>query len=228
MTIGEMNAIVAAVQPYTMTDDIRIKGLIRETERVCCAGVCGDIVECGVWRGGSMMAVAMALMLLDEGMWYEDGGMTDRELYLFDTFAGMTAPEPIDVDLHGRPALRPETGAYDPAGCTASLAMVQTAMASVGYPPELLRYVKGDVLDTLPAQAPECIALLHLDTDWHKSTRHELETLFPRVSPGGCIMIDDYGHWQGARKATDEYLAQYAPELKPEPCGYTAVILRKP
>lgn len=219
MTIGEMNEIVAAVLSYTMTDEIRIKGLIRETERVIREGIPGAIVECGVWRGGSMMAVAMALVRM---------GVTDRELYLFDTFVGMTPPEAIDVDLHGRAAMDQKAGSFDPAGCTASLSMVQANMASIGYPPENLCYVKGDVLDTLPAQAPEHIALLHLDTDWYKSTRHELETLCPRVSPGGCIMIDDYGHWAGARKATDEYLAELVPKPVLEPCGYTAVILRKP
>ena len=213
--------IIATVTPYTMTDETRIVGLIRETARVIHLGIPGAFVECGVWRGGSMMAVAMLLMRL---------GVTDRDLYLFDTFAGMTPPEPVDVDCYGRAAIDPAAKSFDPAGCTASLALVQANMASVGYPPELLRYVRGDVLETLPAQAPERIALLHLDTDWYKSTRHELETLYPRVSPGGSIMIDDYGHWAGARKATDEYLSQQglAVTLEPRRCGYTAVILGKP
>ena len=52
---------------------------------------------------------------------------------------------------------------------------------------------------------PERIALLRIDTDWYESTRHELVHLYPRLSPGGVLIIDDYGHWQGARKAVDEY-----------------------
>jgi len=219
MQAEDITRIIGLVAPYTMTDAVRITGLISETERVALSGIPGDFVECGVWRGGSMMAIALVLQHL---------GITDRDLYMFDTYTGMTEPEPVDVDLHGRAAMDPKAGGFDPAGCTASLAMVQANMSTMGYPPENLRYVKGDVMETLPVQAPERIALLHLDTDWYKSTRHELDQLFPRVEPGGCIVIDDYGHWAGARKATDEYLAIHAPELKPVPCGYSAVILRKP
>ncbi len=219
MSPEESAAIVSAVTLYTMTDQTRIMGLIRETERVIRSQIPGDIVECGVWRGGSMMAVALVLLRL---------GVTDRDLWLFDTYTGMTAPESVDIDCYGRPALRPETGSYDSAGCTVPLHEVQRAMSITNYPAERLHYVPGMVEDTLPDQAPATIVLLHLDTDWYRSTRHELETLFPRVSPSGCIMIDDYGHWQGARRATDEYLEQNAPGLTPEQCGYSAVILRKP
>jgi O-methyltransferase len=61
------------------------------------------------------------------------------------------------------------------------------------------------VEDTIPASVPEQIALLRLDTDWYESTKCELEILFPRLVKGGVIIIDDYGCWQGARKAVDEY-----------------------
>jgi O-methyltransferase len=70
-----------------------------------------------------------------------------------------------------------------------------------------VRLVKGKVEDTVPKNAPEKIALLRLDTDWYESTRRELVHLFPRLVPGGVLIIDDYGHWQGARKAVDEYIA---------------------
>lgn len=211
--------IITSVLPHTMTDETRIMGLIREAARVVYEAVPGAIIECGVWRGGSMMAVAKVLMHLKA---------VDRALYLCDTFVGMTEPEEIDVDCYGRAAMDPAARSYDPAGCSVHASEVWGAMVSTGYPVERIYLVEGDVLETLPSQAPDQIALLHLDTDWYKSTRHELEALYPRVSPGGCIMIDDYGHWQGARKATDEYVAQYVPGVKLEPCGYTAVILRKP
>jgi hypothetical protein len=165
-----------------------------------------------------MMAVALTLLQM---------GISDRDLYLFDTYQGMPPPEDVDVDLYGHAASDPASGSYDAAGCTVGLAAVQNAMRSTGYPPERIHYVVGMVEDTLPAKAPERIAFLHLDTDWYRSTRHELEQLFPRVSPGGSVMLDDYGHWKGARKATDEYLAQYAPGLAIIPCGYSAVILGK-
>jgi hypothetical protein len=62
------------------------------------------------------------------------------------------------------------------------------------------------VQDTIPAQAPERIAILRLDTDWYDSTRHELEHLYDRLESGGVLLIDDYGYWQGARQAVDEFL----------------------
>jgi hypothetical protein len=67
--------------------------------------------------------------------------------------------------------------------------------------------IAGKVEETLPEHAPESIALLRLDTDWYESTRHELEHLFPRVVAGGVLLLDDYGHWKGSRKAVDEYFA---------------------
>jgi elongation factor P hydroxylase len=71
--------------------------------------------------------------------------------------------------------------------------------------------VQGLVEETLPAQAPESIALLRLDTDWYKSTLHELEHLYPRLVRGGVLLIDDFGYWQGARQATEEYFARHPP-----------------
>jgi len=85
---------------------------------------------------------------------------------------------------------------------------VRRNMASTGYPQDLVRYLKGPVEQTLPALGPPGpIALLRLDTDWYESTKHELMHLFPLVRPGGILIIDDYGHWEGARKAVDEYFA---------------------
>ena len=80
-------------------------------------------------------------------------------------------------------------------------------MASTGYPANQISYVRGPVEQTIPITVPESIALLRLDTDWHASTRHELDYLFPRLVKGGVLIIDDYGHWQGARKAVDDYIA---------------------
>ena len=81
-------------------------------------------------------------------------------------------------------------------------------MALTGYPEEKIHYVEGKVEETLPGAAPEKIALLRLDTDWYESTRHELDVLYPLLSVGGVLIIDDYGDWQGAQKAVDEYFAK--------------------
>lgn len=211
-------AIVKFSLPYTMLDEIRLMGLIQETERVVKSRVPGSITECGVWKGGSMMAVAMAIIRM---------GVTDREFYLFDTYAGMPPPEEVDVDLHGRPALDPTNGSCDRPGCTVPLSEVQKAMALTGYPPDKIHYIVGKVEDTLPSHSPGVISLLHLDMDWYRPTRHALDHLFPLLSPNGCLMTDDYGHWRGAKKAMDEYMVDHLISTPLVPHGYTAVSLMK-
>jgi hypothetical protein len=190
------------VRPYTMTSPERIHALIEAVTYVTRRRIPGAIVECGVWRGGSMMAAAKTLLAL---------GSSERDLYLFDTFEGMSPPSDADVDLGGLSAATALAGsAKTDAGsywCYASLEDVQAALAKVGYPRERLHFVKGRVEDTIPAQAPAQIALLRLDTDWYESTKHELVHLYPRLSSGGVLIIDDYGHWKGSRKATDEFIA---------------------
>ena len=163
----------------------------------------GAIVECGVWKGGSMMAVAFTLLSL---------GVTTRDLYLFDTFAGMVPPGPMDRrfdDASAEQLLREADPADSASVWTVSnLAEVRAAMGSTGYPPDRVNLVEGRVEVTVPEKAPPTIGLLRLDTDWYESTRHELIHLFPRLSPGGVLILDDYGFWQGAKRAVDEYFAE--------------------
>jgi hypothetical protein len=149
-----------------------------------------------------MMAAALTL---------RRAGATDRELFLFDTFTGMTEPTPEDVDsaydgfsLH-RMWHRRRRGDMNWIGVPAG--EVRRAMASTGYPAERVHMIEGPVEETVPARAPDRIAILRLDTDWYASTRHELEHLYPRLVPGGVLLLDDYGHYAGARRAVDEYFA---------------------
>lgn len=195
-------ALCEEVRPYTMTSPEAVVTLAGAVRHLVAAGVPGAFVECGVWKGGSSMAIARTLLRL---------GRSDAELYLFDTFEGMTEPTEHDVSRSGRTArelLQEEEGKWDSLlWARAPLEAVRAALTAVGYPPERVRLVKGPVERTLPDAAPATIALLRLDTDWYESTRHELEHLYPRLSPGGVLVIDDYGWWGGARKATDEYFA---------------------
>lgn len=194
-------ATCAAVRLYTMTSPERVNGLVQAIRYVVANDIPGDIVECGVWRGGSMMAAARTLL---------EVGDDSRTLHLFDTFEGMPAPTKDDFDLRGQPAADLMRAADRQTGSVwalASLPDVQANLAIIGYPADRIRYVVGKVEDTVPASAPERIAILRLDTDWYESTAHELEHLVPRLSPKGVLIIDDYGHWQGARKAVDEFLA---------------------
>ncbi|MFM8735454.1 MAG: TylF/MycF/NovP-related O-methyltransferase [Pirellulales bacterium] len=189
---------------FTMTSIERQLALLEAVRYVIRRGVPGDFVECGVWRGGSSMIVAMAL---------NEMGVRDRDLHLFDTFEGMTPPTDADRSLDGMSA-RSQLHAASKSDatsvwCCAGLDDVRAAMASTGYPMERIHLVKGPVEQTLPATAPEAIALLRLDTDWYESTRHEMRHLFPRLSAAGVLIVDDYGHWQGARRAIDEYFAEH-------------------
>jgi hypothetical protein len=189
------------VAPYTMTTPPRLYALVRAVEYLHARDVPGALVECGVWRGGSMMAVALTLLRL---------GAADRDLYLFDTFAGMTEPTPEDVKHTGEHAadLLARDSRDSDTWAIASLDEVRAAVLGTGYPVERVHFVEGRVEDTVPVRAPDEIALLRLDTDWYASTKHELVHLFPRLARGGVLILDDYGYWQGARQAIDEYIAE--------------------
>jgi O-methyltransferase len=198
---GESKQIVRAVRPWTMTGPDKIFALIQAVRYITRHRIPGDVLECGVWRGGSMQAVARTLLAL---------GDTSRDLYLFDTFEGMPAPSERDVrtsDERTAAQLMAEEEREDSlVWAIASLEDVQEGMAQTGYPSERVHYVKGRVEETIPERAPAQISILRLDTDWYESTKHELDHLYPRVPSGGVVLFDDYGYWDGAREAVDEFL----------------------
>lgn len=186
---------------YTMTSVERMYALFKAIKYLEEAGIDGDIVECGVWRGGSMMVVAHTLSSL---------GSTVRNLYLVDTYEGLPRPdEERDVDIWGNRAIDgwlPRSVSEEKSHwAEASVEEVSANLLSTGYPAARLHFVKGLVERTIPDAAPERIALLRLDTDWYASTKHELEHLFHRLSLHGVLILDDYGHFKGARAAVDEF-----------------------
>lgn len=192
--------IIRQVTPFTMTSPERVFAIKNAVEYVIKNDIAGDIVECGVWKGGSMMAVALTLLNLG----------TKRRLHLFDTFEGMTSPTQVDRSIFGQQAtqlLEEEDKSHSLTWAYSPLEEVKANLRSTGYDESLITYVKGPVEETIPANAPVTISVLRLDTDWYASTRHELVHLFPRLSAGGVLIIDDYGHWEGARKAVDEFIA---------------------
>ena len=193
--------IMRRVEPYTMIGADRLLALIEAARYIHKARLPGALVECGVWRGGASMAAMITLLEL---------GCTDRDFYLYDTFEGMSTPTIHDRRIDGRHAM-PEfharrTGSDSADWCRAGLDEVRAAVLSTGYPAERIHFVKGKVEDTIPGTMPREIALLRLDTDWYESTRHEMVHMFPRLAQHGVLILDDYGHWQGARQAVDEYL----------------------
>jgi hypothetical protein len=220
-TTPDERSILDRISPYTMTSRERQLAVIHATRYVTRRKIPGCFVECGVWRGGSSMAAALTLM--QEG----DAG---RHLYLYDTFAGMTPPTAADRSVDGTSAatLLEEDRSKSTWWCIADLNDVEQNMRTTGYPQERLHFIQGPVESTLPEGAPnEPIAVLRLDTDWYESTRHELTHLFPRLVEGGVLIIDDYGHWQGARKAVDEFLASIPHTFFMHRIDYTGRLLVK-
>lgn len=178
--------------------------LLRAVDYVLRAGIEGDFVECGVFKGASPILMAHCLLR---------HGITDRNIYLYDTFEGMPKPTEWDVDYSGASSmdvwLKTKWEHVDGSSDVyCSIDDVRSNLQRAApYPADRFILTKGKVEETIPAVMPEKIALLRLDTDYYESTKHELEHLFPRLQRGGVLVIDDYGHFKGARKAVDEYFA---------------------
>lgn len=201
----ETTRIFNAVNPYTMTSPERIAALVEAVRYVVANEIPGDFVECGVWRGGSSMAAALALKEL---------GDESRELWLYDTYEGMSAPTEEDVDIAGQTAEKKFTQRQltedSSEWCRSPIDDVRQNLQSTGYPADKMHFIKGKVEETIPGEMPAGpIGILRLDTDWYESTRHEMEHLYSRLVKNGVLILDDYGYWQGARKAVDEYFAAH-------------------
>lgn len=212
---------------YSMTGPARLLALVDAVRYCVTRGISGSFAECGVWRGGSVLTMILTL---------QDMGIEDRDIYLYDTFEGMTAPTTLDVsDVDGaaleewgrakQEQRRAWKSLFDPD--VFSEGAVRSLLLGTGYPAARIHLVPGPVEHTLPEAAPDQLALLRLDTDWYESTHHELVHLFPRLSGGGVLIIDDYGHWRGARLAVDEYFAKEHPILLLNRIDYTARIAIK-
>jgi hypothetical protein len=194
--------------PYTLTSKERLYGLYQAVRYITEQGIPGEFVECGVWRGGSSIMASLA---------FDAFGDRTRRFRLYDTFQGMTAPTEHDVDVFGGGA-REQMARAKPAEVTRNiLAMASLAdvRRNITQSCDIARFsfVQGPVEQTIPGAEQPPIALLRLDTDFYESTLHELTHLYPLLAPGGILIIDDYGYWQGARKAVDEYFATHGPVL---------------
>ena len=195
----------------TKTSTERVVATINACKHAVIAQIEGDFVECGVWRGGNAIVAKKTFERLG----------SDKRVYLFDTFTGMTAPgdhdktayNPTPADERYRDASRDGYSNWN----YASLEDVKANLANAGVDGSGLRFIEGDVLQTLVIEEnlPAHVSVLRLDTDWYESTKVELERLYPRLSIGGSILIDDYGHWEGARKAVDEYFSKMEAERRP-------------
>jgi O-methyltransferase len=206
--------IYQKVKDLTLLPPERILSLIQSVQYVEDNNIEGDYVECGVYMGGGVLTIALTLEKL-----YPN---SQKKIWLYDTFSGMPLPSKHDVkhwfetknnSFHKTKALNKisryniSNDSSDWANC--SLDKVQNNIFSnTVYNSNNFKFIKGKVEDTIPRHSPNKIALLRLDTDFYESTKHELIYLYPNLEINGVLIIDDYGLWEGSKKAVDEYFSE--------------------
>lgn len=205
------------IRPYTKSPFPRMEAMVEAVERIDRTGIAGDVVECGVWMGGNII---LARKLSPQ-----------RVCWLYDTFAGMTLPTVLDVNRRGGTAVyfRAKHKAERGNWMAVSADDVKENLKKFDvFDEEKTKFVVGDVVDTLRVSTnlPERIALLRLDTDFHASTKAELKVLYPLLAPGGILVVDDFGHWLGARKAVNDYFGEAMPEYTM--ADYSCLVMVKP
>lgn len=215
--------LIQLARAKTMTSHERMVALIHAVDYLEKHKIEGDFVECGVWKGGSMLIAGKRLL---------HHNSTSRNLFLFDTFEGMSNPTDHDISAVENEKASDlldkfEKTSGDNIWCYSTEQEVAKTMSDSGYPTSKIHLIKGKVEDTLPHKSVNKIALLRLDTDWYESTKHELETLYDLLVPGGILIIDDYGHWSGARKAVDEFIEKRHLKLFLNRIDYTGRIAIK-
>lgn len=194
---------------YTMTSAERMYDLYKSVEYIIKAEIPGAFVECGVWKGGSAMVIAATLQQM---------GVSDREIILFDTFEGhVNRPQDNEVDIFGTSGaveFDEHKAKGESWGKAAAQEVVENLMKT-GYN-GTIEVVMGPVEETLASGTDfqrRPLALLRLDMDWVAPTVKALEELYPLLSKGGVLILDDYGHFIEQRKAVDEYLADKVVKL---------------
>jgi hypothetical protein len=199
----KLKKIINILNPYTMLSSERLEALYEGAKRICHDDIPGNFVECGVAGGGSSALLALAIKKFSK---------RPRSLFCFDTFQGMPAPGFKDTH-RGIPA---QKTAWGQGTCSAPVESLIEIAGILGVKP-LIHPVIGLFQETLPITKNKIgrIGLLHLDGDWYDSTKAILENLYKNAVKGAYMQVDDYGHWEGCKKAVDEYLLmeKYKPQL---------------
>ncbi len=218
---GRAHALFHA-RRYTMTNPTRCRILWDLSREVLSRNVPGGFVECGVWKGGSSAVMGLAIRRARQA----------RDLHLFDSFEGLPEPTAADGEAAKEYSGGRNSGALVSVNqCKAGLDEVKGFLLGLlKLDPARTHFHVGWFQETLPTTAPAIgpIALLRLDGDWYESTRLCLEHLYPRLSPGGVVILDDYSAWSGCRKATDEYRAAHSIRAPLTPMDSIAVYWMKP
>jgi O-methyltransferase len=197
------------VTGHTWLPPRRLKSLERHVAEVERLKIPGDIIECGVAEGGSAALLGLTLDRLS----------STRTLYLLDTFEGLPPPTRDDAD-------------YDDAvkwtgRCRGTVDEVRSLFSALGVDGDRTRFIKGMFQDTLPGLGPLQIAVAHLDGDWYESTLTCLTAIWPALSVGGVIQLDDYGTWKGCRAAVDHYFSSKTGEFEMFPIDESALLVKR-
>jgi O-methyltransferase len=204
----QMMRLVYRVRGYTAVFVPRLVALYKLSEEINLRSLPGDIVECGVYNGGSAAIMAS----------HCETSPVDRNVWLFDSFEGL--PKPTDKDGDEAPA-------YE-GWCHGDLSKVKKVLRKLRIPESRVHIIKGWFQDTFPSVRIGDIAILHIDADWYESVKLCLEKFYDSVQPGGYIVLDDYGDWEGCRIATDEFLKQHSLDVKLIQVDYTGYYFQKP
>ena len=190
----EFQELLQIIRPYTMLSEERLFSLFSLAKRVCLENIPGNFVECGVAAGGSSALLASVIKRYSK--------QPRRLLYAFDSFEGM--PTPSEHDKHN--GLLADATGWGTGTCAAPEESLREICAKIGVS-EIIQTVKGYFQDTLPGMQDKIgmISLLHMDGDWYESTKTILDNLYDMVVNDGLIQVDDYGFWEGCRKAIHEF-----------------------
>lgn len=214
----EIKKTVILVAEYTMISFERCATLWQQVRYLDRYRIPGAIVECGVWRGGAIGACALAHLTSAKPPY--------RHLHLFDSFEGLPEPNAaVDGEIAVQFAGGQGDGALRSVGKLSSPISDsrQLLLTKIAYPEELVHYHVGWFQNVVPRDAHALgeIALLRLDGDWYESTVVCLEHLYPKVVKHGVVVVDDYGHFEGCRRAVDEFLASRATPILLNHADYT-------
>lgn len=205
-----MVRLIHRVRNHTGLSVPRLVALYKLSGEIDRLSVPGNIIECGVRNGGSSAVMASVTNKSKQG----------RDIWLFDSFEGLPEPTPED----GSKALTE----YHEGKCLGSVDTVKEILNQLHIPENRVHIVKGWFEETFPSVKINEVALLHIDADWYESVKLCLEKFYDSVPPGGFIVLDDYGHWEGCRRATDEFLKQRSLDIKLVKVDYTGHYFQKP
>lgn len=201
--------IWASVKNLTMLSRERLYNYWSAVNFVCERGIPGDIVEVGVWAGGGIISSAKCIQNWENVSGKSDA-YRDRLVLGYDTFKGHPRPDDDEVDIWSKSQVEVYEDTRKSGWASVSLETVTANLSAHLQSLDWTRLVEGPCEETLHDHLPKRAAVIHIDVDWYQPTLESLRCLWPTLSVGGVIILDDYGHHSGARRAVDEYFSQQA------------------